>query len=178
MPATTSGSKLHGTNSRLTYKLPLLVSPLEKQVASDEYSRFFSCVSPFVSKSALGYNEELWNAGAKIDTQTYSWDELSGEQQQAAFLVFGLTEQSWAGAALKNDEEAVRNKGGGRGGGRGGADDDYVFSVGDEEGNKNVWVSKYQIVYFVASVCFILVGVLGKSASLFFFNFPSWFCGF
>ena len=108
----------------------------------------------------MGYNQELWEAGAKIDTESYRWNELSGEQQQAAYTVFGLTEQTWVGAALKADEGEVRNKGGGRGGGRGGADDDYVFSVGDEA--RNTWVSKYQIVYFVASICFIVVGVIGE----------------
>jgi hypothetical protein len=76
---------------------------------------------------------------------------------------------------LKADEENVKNKGGGRGGGRGGADDDYVFSVGDEEANKEVWVSKYQIVYFVASLCFIVVGILGKSGQVLvvFFTFTN-----
>lgn len=84
---------------------------------------------------------------------------MSDSQQKAAFSVFGYTSETWG-----TDEEGnsnVKNNGGGRGGGRGGADDDYVFSV--QRGAKgDVWISKYQIVYFVASICIMIVGALGN----------------
>ena len=126
---------------------------------------------------ALGYDERLWSINADIDTESYDWEQLSGAQQQAAFTIFGYTEDTWTGTSgtensgsdttpsdsvskAVGENQDVKNGGGGRGGGRGGADDDYVFNV--ERKENDVWVSKYQIVYFVASVCFMVVGILGK----------------
>jgi NADH:ubiquinone oxidoreductase subunit 6 (subunit J) len=37
-------------------------------------------------------------------------------------------------------------------------DDDYIFPVGDIE--FDIWVSQYQIIYFFASLCFVVAGVL------------------
>ena len=39
-------------------------------------------------------------------------------------------------------------------------DDDYVFQVGSSE----VWVSQYQIIYFVAAFCFATAGLLDRIA--------------
>jgi len=133
---------------------------------------------------ALGYNKSLWDAGAYIDTETYGWEQLSGAQQEAAYTIFGYTEETWnentsgtssetsSGSETESQtsagggpsmavgvEREIKNQGGGRAGGRGGADDDYVFSV--ERDENDVWVSKYQIVYFVASTCSMIVGILG-----------------
>ena len=130
---------------------------------------------------ALGYDERLWKVKADIDTESYDWEQLSGAQQQAAFTVFGYTEDTWTGTSetgssgsdtapsdsvskAVSENQDVKNGGGGRGGGRGGADDDYVFNVERQE--NDVWVSKYQIVYFVASICFMIVGILGKKCSV------------
>ena len=134
---------------------------------------------------ALGYNKSLWDAGAYIDTETYGWEQLSGAQQEAAYTIFGYTEETWnentsgtssetsSGSETESQtsagggpsmavgvEREIKNQGGGRAGGRGGADDDYVFSV--ERDENDVWVSKYQIVYFVASTCSMIVGILGQ----------------
>jgi len=101
---------------------------------------------------------------AEIDTTTYSWADLSGAQQQAALTVFGYTALEWDNGNIDSDpSQAIKNSGGGRGGGNGGADDDYVFSV--ERGYEDVWVSKYQIVYFAASILIVVVGILGEHAS-------------
>ena len=122
----------------------------------------------------LGYDERLWSIKADIDTESYDWEQLSGAQQQAAFTIFGYTEDTWAGTSgtantesdsvskAVSENQEIKNGGGGRAGGRGGADDDYVFSV--ERKENDVWVSKYQIVYFVASICFVVVGILGKKS--------------
>jgi hypothetical protein len=117
--------------------------------------------------AVLGFDKDLWDAGAKMDTRSYHWDELSGAQQQAAFTIFGLTGETWALAAIRDASNKaaanVKNNGGGRGGGDGGADDDYAFYV--SKGTEEVWISNYQIVYFVGALCFTIVGILGKWAS-------------
>jgi hypothetical protein len=117
--------------------------------------------------AVLGFDKDLWDSGANVDKTSYGWDELSGAQQQSASIIFGLTEETWALAAIRDASDApaanAKNNGSGRGGGRGGADDDYVFNV--SKGTEEVWVSNYQIVYFVGSLCFIIVGILGTWVS-------------
>lgn len=110
----------------------------------------------------LGYNKTLWNDGAKVATGSYRWDQLTQEQQKAAFNVLGFTAKTWN--SDKNGNSNIKNGGGGRDESHGGADDDYVFSV--QKAKEKVWISKYQIVYFVAALCFVLVGILGMYFSI------------
>jgi len=103
----------------------------------------------------LGYNQNMWDMGVGVAwSDEYGWDELPLEAKQAAAL-FGYDKYSWdgidpvTGAAVvetaAGDDWIVY-------------DDDYLFQVGPAEAD--VWVSKYQIIYFFAALCFLILGIL------------------
>eukprot|EP00585_Thalassiosira_rotula_P010783 CAMPEP_0196136300 /NCGR_PEP_ID=MMETSP0910-20130528/4651_1 /TAXON_ID=49265 /ORGANISM="Thalassiosira rotula, Strain GSO102" /LENGTH=1111 /DNA_ID=CAMNT_0041396565 /DNA_START=109 /DNA_END=3444 /DNA_ORIENTATION=+ len=100
--------------------------------------------------TTLGYSQTIWDTGGYSWAEDTFWDELTLEQKEAGALL-GYDKYSWDGidpitgdAVLDDDFVSY--------------DDDYVFSF--QVGSSDVWVSQYQILYFVAASSFLLVGVL------------------
>ena len=103
--------------------------------------------------SILGYDEELWDNDGLAWSEDYWWRELTPEAQAAAALL-GYDEESWDNEEVHEDAyESV--------------DDDYIFQV---SGFADVWVSRYQIIYFFAALSFVFVGVLDLIRERVFFH--------
>jgi len=102
--------------------------------------------------AVLGYNQRLWDSDGVSWSDDEDWDDLPLEAQEAAALL-GYDKCSWdgidptTGAALKSSDDDFVSY-----------DDDYLFQVGPADAD--VWVSKYQILYFFAALCFLIVGIL------------------
>lgn len=109
---------------------------------------------PNVQEAAmiLGWNQALWDS---VNGTTWSedvfWDELPDEAQKAA-AVFGYNEASWNANGDANLESLLIAAGGKYVS----SDDDYLFEVGPS----NFQVSEYQVLYFFASSCFLLLGLI------------------
>jgi len=101
--------------------------------------------------AVLGYDQALWDMDGISWSDDYFWRELPPEARDAAALL-GYDEYSWdgvdpiTGAAVQGGDDYVSY------------DDDYLFQVGSYEAD--IWVSKYQILYFFAALSFLIVGVL------------------
>jgi len=104
--------------------------------------------------SVLGYSKELWDEIeiallTLFGADELYWDELSQERKVAAG-VFGLTKEIWdddkSWTKQYHTKPALLI-----------SDDDYVFPVAGLE-EDDIWVSQYQILYFVAALCFVIVG--------------------
>lgn len=96
--------------------------------------------------------------GGYSSTDDKLWDELTFEQQQAA-SIFGYDRYSWdgvdpvTGAIIMSGMDDYVSY-----------DDDYVFRVKIGKNSINGMdvyshVSRYQILYFFAATCFVLVGI-------------------
>lgn len=99
----------------------------------------------------LGYDQFLWDSDGESWSEELFWDELSLEAQEAA-AVFGYDEASW-NADGDAELEALLVAAGGQ---YVSNDDDYIFTVGDS----GAQVSEYQMLYFSAACCFLLMGLL------------------
>ncbi|KAL7537925.1 hypothetical protein ACHAXR_008164 [Thalassiosira sp. AJA248-18] len=100
---------------------------------------------PNVQEAAgvLGYDQKLWEMGGLGWSEAKFWDELPPEAQRAAALL-GYDKNSWDNAESAVDAYISY-------------DDDYVFQVDSLD---DVWVSRYQILYFFASLSFVFVGAI------------------
>jgi len=107
-------------------------------------------LSPHIQDAAvaLGYDQKLWDMGGVAWSEDSWWHELPAEAQVAAARL-GYDKQSWDTAEGSTVAAAA--------GAYESYDDDYVFQVGS---SGDVWVSRYQILFFFAALCFVGVGVL------------------
>ena len=101
--------------------------------------------------TTLGWTESLWDYNGTAWSDEIFWDDLSSEAQEAA-SVLGYNQASWDASGDANLESLLIAAGGTYVS----TDDDYVFEVG----TSNIQVSEYQILYFFASLCFLLLGVV------------------
>lgn len=89
----------------------------------------------------------MWDVGADVFTNHLAWDDMSPELQVAAAR-FGYDKASWDADDPENPYVAYQSY-----------DDDYLFPVnGDQE--SELWVSRYQILYFFAALMFVITGFL------------------
>jgi hypothetical protein len=93
----------------------------------------------------------LWDNSGTAWWEELFWDKLPPEAQEAA-AVFGYNEASW-NADGDPELEALLIAAGGK---YTSNDDDYVFGLGPS----NIQVSEYQIFYFFAALCFLILGML------------------
>ena len=99
----------------------------------------------------LGWSESLWDNDGTSWSDEIFWDDLPPEAKEAA-AVLGYDQASWDASGDAHLESLLIAAGGTYVS----ADDDYVFEVG----TSNIQVSEYQILYFFASLCFLLLGVV------------------
>jgi hypothetical protein len=121
---------------------------------TDHYEHYdWAELPPEVKAAAeiLGYNQDLWDYSGIAWSVDMYWSELSPEAQAAA-AVIGYNEASWNSGG-DPELEALLIAAGGE---YTSNDDDYLFQVGEND----VWVSEYQVLYFFAALCFVLVGVI------------------
>lgn len=61
------------------------------------YTQYWENLPDCIKEAAnlLGYDQPTWDAGESVYTDRLHWDELTPEQQTAAFLVFGYEEATW-----------------------------------------------------------------------------------
>ena len=89
----------------------------------------------------------MWNGGADVFSNHLGWDDMSPEVQIAA-AKFGHDKASWDAVDPDNPYVAYQSY-----------DDDYLFPVnGNQE--SDLWVSRYQIIYFCAAFMFVISGFL------------------
>ena len=89
----------------------------------------------------------MWDGSADVFTNHLGWDDMSPEVQVAA-AKFGYDKASWDAVDPDNPYVAYESY-----------DDDYLFPVnGDQE--SDLWVSRYQILYFAAAFMFVITGLL------------------
>ena len=116
--------------------------------AAQWYDSYWADLPPNIQAAfaALGYTQEIWDNELAAPTDDMEWTELSPDQQAAA-VTLGYDQALWDNepetSAMASSAAYVSE------------DDDYVFLVSSA---RDVWVSRYMILYFAAALCFVLVG--------------------
>lgn len=99
----------------------------------------------------LGWDKELWDNDETVFSDKLFWDEMSVELQEAA-ATLGYDQISWDSGGDTNLEALLVASGGSYVS----SDDDYIFRVGSSKYD----VSEYQLLFFLASLCFVFLGII------------------
>jgi hypothetical protein len=94
------GAELSGSNKdeRTGGALRRLIGGSKRRrLQTNWYTEYWSDVPEDVRASAglLGYDENKWDNEEEVFTDRMFWDELSTEQQNAAYDVFGYSKETW-----------------------------------------------------------------------------------
>ena len=99
----------------------------------------------------LGWDKELWDNDGTAFSDKLSWDQMSVELQEAA-AILGYDQISWDSGGDTNLEALLVASGGSYVSN----DDDYIFQVGSSKYD----ISEYQLLFFLASLCFVFLGII------------------